>query len=185
MLNNNIYAMLNHSMWTTCNFEGLVMLGTWLVSSSLNPCPGTCMLCTHLITYCMVCDFFLCRLIWCCLDAAAQSDAISLLTLSPAQAACLAKCNGANVMLHRSGTFSLDEFRQAVIDTCTSGEEHLVVSVPGSCCGLQRNLSSCWICYRQLVFCAERSVKGRKHMFRVAVRATDLICAALCCAVRR
>lgn len=44
------------------------------------------------------------------------------------QAACLAKCNGANVALHRSGTFSLEEFRQAVIDTCTSGEEHLVVS---------------------------------------------------------
>lgn len=44
------------------------------------------------------------------------------------QAACLAKCNGANVTLHRSGTFSLQEFRQAVVDTCTSGEEHLVVS---------------------------------------------------------
>lgn len=46
------------------------------------------------------------------------------------QAACLAKCNGANVTLHRSGTFSLDEFRRAVVDTCTSGEEHLVVSLP-------------------------------------------------------
>lgn len=52
------------------------------------------------------------------------------------QAACLAKCNGANVTLHRSGTFSLDEFRQAVIDTCSSGEEHLVVS--------QVLLGSCW-----------------------------------------
>jgi hypothetical protein len=44
------------------------------------------------------------------------------------QAACLAKCNGANVALHRSGTFSLEEFRRAVVETCTSGEEHLVVS---------------------------------------------------------
>lgn len=50
------------------------------------------------------------------------------------QAACLAKCNGANVNLHRSGTFTLDEFRQAVIDTCTSGEEHLVVSRPEQLC---------------------------------------------------
>lgn len=45
------------------------------------------------------------------------------------QAACLAKCNGANVTLHRSGTFSLQRFRHAIVDTCTSGEEHLVVSV--------------------------------------------------------
>lgn len=44
------------------------------------------------------------------------------------QAACLAKCNGANVALHRAGTFSLEELRQAVVDVCSSGEEHLVVS---------------------------------------------------------
>jgi glutathione gamma-glutamylcysteinyltransferase len=44
-----------------------------------------------------------------------------------AQAACLAKCNGANVTLHRAGSFSLEQFRADVVDTCTSGEEHLVV----------------------------------------------------------
>ena len=44
------------------------------------------------------------------------------------QAACLAKCNGANVSLHRFGSFSLQEFRQAVAAVAASGEEHLVVS---------------------------------------------------------
>jgi hypothetical protein len=59
------------------------------------------------------------------------------------QAACLAKCNGANVALYRSGTFSLEEFRQAVIDTCTSGEEHLVVSK--RTCQIMRTFVS-WEC---------------------------------------
>jgi hypothetical protein len=40
----------------------------------------------------------------------------------------LAKCNGANVALHRSGSFSLEEFRAAVQEVCSSGEEHVVVS---------------------------------------------------------
>jgi hypothetical protein len=44
------------------------------------------------------------------------------------QAACLAKCNGANVSLHRYGSFGLQGFRQAVAAVCASGEEHLVVS---------------------------------------------------------
>jgi glutathione gamma-glutamylcysteinyltransferase len=64
------------------------------------------------------------ELLDCCLPLSKVAQEGVVLT----QAACLAKCNGANVMLHRSGTFSLDDFRQAVIDTCTSGEEHLVVS---------------------------------------------------------
>jgi hypothetical protein len=51
-----------------------------------------------------------------------------LCCLCAVQAACLAKCNGANVSLHRYGSFSLQEFRQAVADVCASGEEHLVVS---------------------------------------------------------
>jgi len=51
-----------------------------------------------------------------------------IMLLPPLQAACLAKCNGANVTLHRSGTFTLEEFRRDIIETCRSGEEHLVVS---------------------------------------------------------
>lgn len=44
------------------------------------------------------------------------------------QAACLAKCNGARVSLHRAGTFTLEDFRQQVIDVASSGEEHIIVS---------------------------------------------------------
>lgn len=48
-------------------------------------------------------------------------------TLKP-QAACLARCNGARVELHRHGTFTLDQFRQQLRSACESGEEHVVVS---------------------------------------------------------
>lgn len=44
------------------------------------------------------------------------------------QAACLARCNGARVELHRGGTFSLEAFRSAVRDTSTSETEHLIAS---------------------------------------------------------
>lgn len=44
------------------------------------------------------------------------------------QAACLARCNGARVDMHRYGTFSLDFFREQIQSSCASGEEHLVVS---------------------------------------------------------
>ncbi|KAL6750431.1 Phytochelatin synthase-domain-containing protein [Haematococcus lacustris] len=44
------------------------------------------------------------------------------------QAACLARCNGAKVELHRYGSVSLGQFRQQVMEVCSSGEEHLVVS---------------------------------------------------------
>ncbi|GAX75692.1 hypothetical protein CEUSTIGMA_g3135.t1 [Chlamydomonas eustigma] len=52
-----------------------------------------------------------------------KEDGITL-----AQAACLARCNGARVDMMRHGTFSEAEFRQQVMDVCRSGEEHLVVS---------------------------------------------------------
>lgn len=44
------------------------------------------------------------------------------------QAACLARCNGARVELHRGGTFSLEDFRGAVRDTSMSETEHLIAS---------------------------------------------------------
>ncbi|CAL5224629.1 g7346 [Coccomyxa viridis] len=44
------------------------------------------------------------------------------------QAACLARCNGARVELHRAGSFSLEEFREAVRETSTSETEHLIAS---------------------------------------------------------
>ncbi len=44
------------------------------------------------------------------------------------QAACLARCNGASVELHRGGSFSLQEFRAAVRDTSVSETEHLIAS---------------------------------------------------------
>lgn len=44
------------------------------------------------------------------------------------QAACLARCNGARVELHRAGSFSLEEFREAVRQTSTSETEHLIAS---------------------------------------------------------
>ncbi|KAF6260230.1 Phytochelatin synthase-domain-containing protein [Scenedesmus sp. NREL 46B-D3] len=64
------------------------------------------------------------QLLDCCLPLATVAKEGVVLT----QAACLAKCNGANVSLHRFGSFSLQEFRQAVADVCASGEQHLVVS---------------------------------------------------------
>jgi hypothetical protein len=45
-----------------------------------------------------------------------------------AQAACLAKCNGARVELHRAGTFGLAAFRDQLLECAASGEEHVVVS---------------------------------------------------------
>jgi hypothetical protein len=82
------------------------------------------------------------------------------------------------VMLHRSGSFSLDDFRQAVIDTCTSGEEHLVVSVPCRChghCSLSRPV---WIRFHQLVCCAALGIFLQLMRFRL-----DLCCGVLlkCC----
>lgn len=44
------------------------------------------------------------------------------------QAACLARCNGARVELRPAPSFTLDQFRQQVLDVCTSGEEHIIVS---------------------------------------------------------
>lgn len=44
------------------------------------------------------------------------------------QAACLARCNGARVELHRAGIFSLEEFRETVRKTSTSETEHLIAS---------------------------------------------------------
>jgi hypothetical protein len=44
------------------------------------------------------------------------------------QAACLAKCNGARVELHRAGSFTLEDFRRQLLDCAASGEEHVVVS---------------------------------------------------------
>ncbi|MEW5316215.1 MAG: hypothetical protein WDW38_007597 [Sanguina aurantia] len=52
-----------------------------------------------------------------------QKDGVTL-----SQAACLARCNGARVELHRHGTFTLDQFRQQLRSACESGEEHVVVS---------------------------------------------------------
>lgn len=40
----------------------------------------------------------------------------------------MARCNGARVELHRAGTFSLEEFRDAVQETSTSENEHLIAS---------------------------------------------------------
>eukprot|EP00775_Hariotina_reticulata_P014329 gene14329-55_t len=64
------------------------------------------------------------QLLDCCLPLNTVAKEGVVLT----QAACLAKCNGANVKLYRSGSFSLEEFRAAVQEVCSSGEEHLVVS---------------------------------------------------------
>ncbi|WIA42506.1 hypothetical protein OEZ86_008492 [Tetradesmus obliquus] len=64
------------------------------------------------------------QLLDCCLPLATVAKEGVVLT----QAACLAKCNGANVSLHRFGSFSLQEFRHAVAAVAASGEEHLVVS---------------------------------------------------------
>jgi glutathione gamma-glutamylcysteinyltransferase len=64
------------------------------------------------------------RLLDCCLPL--SEVASRGVTLD--QAACLARCNGALVELRRSGAFSLDEFREAVRDACSTGERHLVVS---------------------------------------------------------
>lgn len=44
------------------------------------------------------------------------------------QAACLARCNGARVELHRAGSFSLEEFREAVRETSALEVEHLIAS---------------------------------------------------------
>eukprot|EP00878_Enallax_costatus_P016815 GHUV01017648.1.p1 GENE.GHUV01017648.1~~GHUV01017648.1.p1 ORF type:complete len:331 (+),score=67.21 GHUV01017648.1:896-1888(+) len=62
------------------------------------------------------------------LDCCLPLDTVAKEGVVLTQAACLAKCNGANVTLHRAGTFSLEQLRQAVVDVCSSGEEHLVVS---------------------------------------------------------
>ena len=40
----------------------------------------------------------------------------------------MARCNGARVELHRAGTFSLEEFKDAVQETSTSETEHLIAS---------------------------------------------------------
>ena len=40
----------------------------------------------------------------------------------------MARCNGARVGLYRAGTFSLEEFRDAVQETSTSETEHLIAS---------------------------------------------------------
>jgi glutathione gamma-glutamylcysteinyltransferase len=44
------------------------------------------------------------------------------------QAACLGSCNGINVHLLRSGTFTLQEFRDSISECTVSGTEHLIVS---------------------------------------------------------
>ncbi|GMH45993.1 hypothetical protein BSKO_13957 [Bryopsis sp. KO-2023] len=44
------------------------------------------------------------------------------------QVACLARCNGAEALEMKSGTFSIDEFRSTVLEVCRSGKEHIVVS---------------------------------------------------------
>ncbi|GBF98758.1 glutathione gamma-glutamylcysteinyltransferase [Raphidocelis subcapitata] len=64
------------------------------------------------------------RLLDCCLPL----DKVAAEGIVLAQAACLAKCNGARVSLHRAGTFTLPEFRAALLQTAASGEEHVVVS---------------------------------------------------------
>ncbi|KAF5828256.1 Phytochelatin synthase-domain-containing protein [Dunaliella salina] len=43
-------------------------------------------------------------------------------------AACLSRCNGARVDLHRYGTFTLEDLRRQVLEVCSTGEDHLVVS---------------------------------------------------------
>ena len=64
------------------------------------------------------------RLLDCCLPLErVASEGIVL-----AQAACLAKCNGARVSLHRAGTFSLEDFRRQLLECASSGEEHVVVA---------------------------------------------------------
>ncbi|CAD7697773.1 unnamed protein product [Ostreobium quekettii] len=44
------------------------------------------------------------------------------------QAACLARCNGAKVKLRKFGSFSLEDFRRDVVEVCTAGDEHIIVS---------------------------------------------------------
>ena len=41
---------------------------------------------------------------------------------------CLAKCNGAEVSMHRFGSFSLETFREIVKQSCQTGTQHVVVS---------------------------------------------------------
>ena len=53
---------------------------------------------------------------------------VKIFHLDIKQAACLARCNGAKVDMLRHGTFTESQFRQQVLDACTSGEEHMVVS---------------------------------------------------------
>ncbi|GFR44278.1 hypothetical protein Agub_g5484, partial [Astrephomene gubernaculifera] len=48
------------------------------------------------------------------------------LTLS--QAACLARCNGADVSIHRHGTFDAEDFRRTLREVCACEDRHMVVS---------------------------------------------------------
>jgi hypothetical protein len=70
----------------------------------------------------------------------------------PAQAACLARCNGARVELYPHGAVPLPEFRDMVAAACSSAEEHIVVSYSrreflqtGGC------LAGAWLCLRACV----------------------------------
>ena len=42
------------------------------------------------------------------------------------EAACLARCNGAEVRMQYSGSFEMHEFRELVRKSCTTGEQHLI-----------------------------------------------------------
>ena len=44
------------------------------------------------------------------------------------QAACLASCNGVNVVVAHHGEFEFEDFRQLVLDTTASDAAHLIVS---------------------------------------------------------
>lgn len=62
------------------------------------------------------------------LDCCKSVELVKQEGLTLSQAACTAHCNGARVDLQMFGGFTLEQFRQAVVESCSSETEHLIVS---------------------------------------------------------
>jgi len=53
---------------------------------------------------------------------------VQCVKLCAAQAACLARCNGARVDVREAGSFSVEEFRQQLATAARSEHEHVIVA---------------------------------------------------------
>ncbi|EFJ45552.1 hypothetical protein VOLCADRAFT_63429 [Volvox carteri f. nagariensis] len=62
------------------------------------------------------------------LDCCKSMEEVKKEGITLSQAACLARCNGADVSLHRHGSFDGATFRRLLREACASEDRHMVVS---------------------------------------------------------